>query len=63
MTSKQAKIYIPRDEMLFTWDPEDMDEYWSQCKQYDSHPLGQRIFFERNLVDNKSIQLFNRFKV
>ena len=63
MKSKELKFYIPKDESFLSWDPENMDKYWSQCKQYDSHPLSERIFNEGSVSDNKSVQLFSCFKV
>ena len=61
MNSKQIKIYIPRDEMLLTWDPENMDKYWSQCKLYDSHPLTEQVYKDGVAANNQSEQLFYRF--
>jgi len=30
---------IPKDTEIMSWDPENMDSYWSQCRQVDSRPF------------------------
>jgi len=62
MKSTQTEVYIPRDDMLLSWDPENMDKYWSQCEQYDRSPLGEQVFDEGSFLESKSVQLFNCFK-
>lgn len=32
------KLFIPKDDRVFEWDPENMDTYWRQCKQFDEFP-------------------------
>jgi len=29
------KSYIPKDHRVLSWDPENMDTYWRQCKKFD----------------------------
>jgi hypothetical protein len=62
MKSSKVKVYIPRDETLFSWDPENMDKYWSQCKEYDSHPLAGLFINETAAIESRSVQLFSQFK-
>ncbi|WP_196140518.1 hypothetical protein [Aliikangiella sp. G2MR2-5] len=33
------KTYLPKDERIFDWDPENMDKYWKQCEEFDSSVL------------------------
>ncbi len=28
----------PRDSEIMSWDPENMETYWRQCRLYDSRP-------------------------
>ena len=30
------EILQPKDSEILNWDPENMDEYWSQCSSFDS---------------------------
>ena len=32
------KLFIPKDDRVFEWDPENMDTYWQQCKKFDRFP-------------------------
>lgn len=29
----------PKDEQVFSWDPENMDRYWELCEKYDAFPV------------------------
>ena len=35
---------IPKDAEIMSWDPENMDSYWSQCKQVDTRPFDTKSF-------------------
>lgn len=35
----EKPIYIPKNEEVLSWDPENMERYWQQCHQFDSLPL------------------------
>ena len=32
------KTYLPKDEQILSWDPENMDKYWEQCQIFDYYP-------------------------
>ncbi|MCW8876809.1 MAG: hypothetical protein OQK51_07105 [Kangiellaceae bacterium] len=32
------RLFIPKDDQVFDWDPENMDTYWRQCKKFDRFP-------------------------
>ena len=32
-------IQIPRDSEIMSWDPENMDTYWQQCRRFDTSPM------------------------
>ena len=32
-------IQIPRDSEIMSWDPENMDTYWQQCRRFDTRPM------------------------
>ncbi|TQV81516.1 hypothetical protein [Aliikangiella coralliicola] len=32
------KTYLPKDEKIMSWDPENMDKYWEQCQTFDCFP-------------------------
>ena len=35
-------IQIPRDSEIMNWDPENMETYWQQCRNYDTRSLMAR---------------------
>jgi len=32
-------IQIPGDSEIMSWDPENMESYWQQCRQFDTRPI------------------------
>ncbi len=32
-------IQIPRDSEIMSWDPENMDTYWRQCRKFDTRSM------------------------
>jgi hypothetical protein len=30
---------IPRDSEIMSWDPENMETYWQQCRNFDTRPI------------------------
>ncbi len=30
------QTYIPKDHLIFGWDPENMECYWRQCQSFDT---------------------------
>jgi len=50
------KIYQPKDERVLSWDPENMDKYWSQCQQFDQYPACCNLLCE-NLKSDVNSQL------
>lgn len=29
------QTYWPKDDEIFSWDPENMDKYWELCRKFD----------------------------
>jgi len=32
-------IQTPRDSEIMSWDPENMETYWQQCRSYDTRAI------------------------
>lgn len=47
----------PKDEQIFSWDPENMDKYWELCEKYDTFPA-----FENKDFDVESQQHYRQMK-
>ncbi len=30
---------IPKDSEIMSWDPENMESYWQQCRRFDTRPI------------------------
>ena len=30
---------VPRDSEIMSWDPEEMETYWQQCRSYDTRSI------------------------
>ena len=53
------KIYLAKDQEIFSWDPENMDKYWQQCQLFDAYPLGH--FIDCTIDEQRSRQAFDQF--
>lgn len=32
-------IQIPKDSEIMSWDPENIESYWRQCRRFDTRPM------------------------
>jgi len=44
----------PKDEQIFSWDPESMDMYWAQCQRFDHYSQGTA--FESQFIKGATIK-------
>jgi len=51
-------IQLPKDTDILSWDPEDMDTYWRQCRSYDSRPHDTRSIMGNSLNQADSQNAF-----
>lgn len=63
MKHNRNPIYIPKDENVFSWDPENMETYWQQCNLYDYYPLSNSLLSESLLHEQKSLNGFRHFSI
>lgn len=50
--------YLPIDDNIFNWDPENMEKYWLLCRRFDQYQL-----LEHESVDRESQRGFQQVKL
>ena len=53
-------IQIPRDSEIMSWDPENMDTYWQQCRRFDTRSMIS-IRHSQQISQAAFNQMLNRF--
>lgn len=53
------KSYLPKDELILSWDPENMEKYWLQCQLFDQYALSNKTHNDSLNCDLKSQLAFS----
>jgi len=50
----------PKNTDILSWDPEDMDSYWHQCRAFDNRPYDTRCLLGSSCNQAESQRAFSK---